>query len=204
MNKKDTKEQVNRIFWDLDEHGCHVPYTFVYKEHESFVFVIDQPENENIMRKKARILSFLDVYTKHLQKYVLQHSEFRNNRCLQLFASTMHTFYEIPPGVQFAGLNKPKNVHVCAYAQHDIGPDRNLRSHNRNVMLTVNLDEKGLHEVLRLYIHELAHTLSNHVRFRPNDHNDNNDEDFKSNERLFYKVLQSTNFFNDYWKFVNF
>ena len=91
---------------------------------------------------------------------------------------------EIKPSTGFSGLNKPKDRILT----NDVfvGPDENIRAQWRDIFLTINPRTQNITpEEMELLIHELAHTGANHVRWRPDDHN----EDFTSFEKLLWSVL---------------
>ena len=87
----------------------------------------------------------------------------------------------------FYGLNKPKNVHKTN--KPPIGKDKNLRPSYRVVMLTIrnsNGTVESCTKFLKLLIHELSHTLANHVTWREDDHG----KDFKDSESFMWKILR--------------
>ncbi len=86
---------------------------------------------------------------------------------------------EIPKGTKFSGLCKPKGRHVDKYAP-SVGKDGQERALYKDIFLDLSLTEKTL---IKLIIHELAHTMANHVRYRPSDHH----ADFKWCEKLIAK-----------------
>ena len=105
---------------------------------------------------------------------------------LKLFIDTPHVLMEIDPhDDQFNGLNKPKNVRRHNVKPH--GTDGNLRADKKCVMFRVrdqNMNRMHSTESLTmLFIHEMSHTMANHVRWRPDDHG----EDFKIYQRLITK-----------------
>lgn len=72
----------------------------------------------------------------------------------------------------FVGLNKPKFRHITN--EPPVGKDTNIRAMYRDIFLD------PADPSLELIIHELAHTMANHVRFRPDDHH----ADFKKYEKI--------------------
>lgn len=77
-----------------------------------------------------------------------------------------YTLNEMPSGVNFVGLNKPVGV-VHTHGAPPIGPDGRLRACARDIFLDLSVDD-----IEDLVIHELAHTMANHVTFREDDHAD--------------------------------
>jgi hypothetical protein len=91
-------------------------------------------------------------------------------------------YSEIPDNSPFRGMNKPMERYINDHAPL-IGKDENLRSKWRHVFLKISNDYKTLEQdaaLTSLVIHELAHTASNHQRWRNDDHG----EDFKLYENL--------------------
>lgn len=88
---------------------------------------------------------------------------------------------EIPSKTMWAGLNKPK-MRFRESSGLLIGTDGDQRPLYRDIFLDLkvpNLD--------KLVIHELAHTMANHVNYRPDDHK----YDFKVCENLIKKYWPS-------------
>jgi hypothetical protein len=83
---------------------------------------------------------------------------------------------EIPRDTKFDGLNKPKSRYRMSNIPF-IGKDANERALYRDIFLNL---EKTDSELELLLIHELAHSMANHVRYRPDDHH----ADFKYCENL--------------------
>lgn len=73
---------------------------------------------------------------------------------------------EIPQGTGFDGMNKPRDRYVTRDCP-GIGADGKIRASRRDIFL--NLD-KSPRQLQLLLVHELAHTLANHVTFREDDH----------------------------------
>ena len=93
---------------------------------------------------------------------------------------------EIKPSTGFLGLNKPKQRVLTN--EVFVGADKNIRARSRDIFLTIDPKDPNIsQEELDLFVHELAHTLSNHVRFRPDDHN----LDFKASENLIWYTLNN-------------
>jgi len=164
--------------WDIDEYNNR-PYSYVDNDgSEQIVFLM---EGSTVNKD---VLIFLNEITNIAQK----ECRYATDPNLKLFSSTKHFFYEISNIHGFEGLNKPKNVHECLKAKEQIGTDGTLRAHERYVMLA--LQGKNRKQIKELYIHEIAHTLANHVLFRPDDHR----EDFLICQQKFSEVLDSIGF----------
>jgi len=84
---------------------------------------------------------------------------------------------EIPPKTKFAGLNKPKARYRDLKAP-PVGKDSNGRALYRDIFL--DLHNNTSNKLKALIIHELAHSMANHIQWRPDDHH----ADFKFAEDL--------------------
>lgn len=87
---------------------------------------------------------------------------------------------EIPKYTKFDGLNKPK-MRYRDKRLPPVGKDGNGRALYRDVFLNLNKNNKNLEE---LVLHELSHSLANHIMYRPNDHH----ADFHWAEKLLTKA----------------
>lgn len=88
---------------------------------------------------------------------------------------------EIPSGTKFSGLNKPRMRHIDN-TQPSVGKDDTGRALYRDIFLDLGMNDQALK---KLIIHELAHSMANHIMYRPDDHH----ADFKWCEELI----------SDYW-----
>jgi hypothetical protein len=83
---------------------------------------------------------------------------------------------EISRGTAFDGLNKPK-MRYRDKRLPPVGKDANGRALYRDIFLNLNKSDKALKN---LVIHELSHSLANHIMYRPDDHH----ADFQWAEKL--------------------
>lgn len=88
---------------------------------------------------------------------------------------------EMQLNTPFNGLNKPKNIYLSN--KNNVGKDGKLRAEYRDVFITLrNSSGKFNNEkiIMKLVIHEIAHTMCNHVKWRNDDHG----KDFQHAEKL--------------------
>ena len=83
---------------------------------------------------------------------------------------------EMPKGNKHMGLNKPRMRHIDFMAPK-VGKDGQLRAMYRDIFLDLGNSDNDLKN---LVIHELAHSMANHIVYRPDDHH----ADFKWAEKL--------------------
>ncbi len=86
---------------------------------------------------------------------------------------------EIPKGTDYFGLNKPRLRYIDNNSPI-VGKDQRGRALYRDIFLNLDRNDKDLEE---LVIHELAHSMANHIAYRPDDHH----ADFKQAEKLITK-----------------
>jgi len=86
---------------------------------------------------------------------------------------------EIPDGTGFEGISKPRMRYDEIGAQ-PVGKDGTARALYRHIFLNLNNSPKSLENLI---IHELAHSMANHIFWRNDDHG----PDFKWAERLIKK-----------------
>jgi hypothetical protein len=133
---------------------------------------------ENILAR-VQVPEDTDIFQKLIDSYdEFIGNKYKRNRAvhvtpsfieegLRIFVDTNHTMQELDPSSPlFQAVNKPKNVLYTA-AAIDQGLDRKLRSSHRHVVFKTLGTE---HDVIRLLIHEFAHTPANHLCFRVDDH----------------------------------
>jgi len=169
----------NKPFWDIDE--THII--------ENNVRIIDIEKNKDIAIRNMQYVEkvFNDLKTVAYITLNLPNklTKFEKNG-INIFLNTPHIFIEMnPKDNQFLGLNKPKNIIDLKKNPHNT--DKTLRASYKVVLLKFR-DLKGnitlnKPKLLQLLVHELAHTLANHVVYRFDDHG----QDFKIYEKLLMK-----------------
>lgn len=85
---------------------------------------------------------------------------------LDIHAYGNYTLNEIPTGTRFDGINKPRGRYITSHGP-GIGADSRIRASRRDIFLNLKKTRRDLDLLL---VHELAHTLANHVTFREDDH----------------------------------
>jgi len=97
---------------------------------------------------------------------------------------------EMQLNTQFEGLNKPKQLYKCN--KYSLGKDKYLKAKKRDIFLKLrknNGDFKSYKLIIELVIHEITHTMCNHVTWR----DDNHHLDFKFSENLLKYVVKQMN-----------
>lgn len=176
--------------WDIDETKNMLK--LVGKTGN--IYLIRNTKNKQNVLK---MLDFIDGYIKCLKMELSKkwHEQTIDFSCLHgaiLFIITPCTIQEMPRNYKFDGLNKPKNiVKLVNYDNLRFKKDSMLRAGNRHIMLTIceNGKLRSWEKIKRLLLHELAHTMCNHVTYREEG---NHLEDFHMYEKFLNKFT-STN-----------
>lgn len=159
-------DKYDSVKWDFDESDIPVyiidGYLYKARSHESAIILhryrnlIDElcfriMNNENRWKGdtqlKNKVLLFLDIHKQRSPD------------------TTKYLLSEIPIGTIFSGLNKPKMRYIDNTLP-SIGKDKKGRAAYRDIFLDL-----GHPNLTDLLIHELSHTMANHIAYRDNDHN---------------------------------
>ena len=109
----------------------------------------------------------------------------------EILVITPHTLGEMPLNDGFDGLNLPKRIVKLNPSDGlKFSKDSNIRAGHRHVLLTLRKKTGDIHplaKIMKLIIHELAHTMCNHVTFRDKG---NHLKDFDDNERYLKKFIK--------------
>jgi hypothetical protein len=169
--------------WDFDE--SKIP---IYKDEKGYIYKAYSEKSANILKSyrdhinkvckrmekeidnydtvdRDRIEVFLDLHNEYLREPSNLPEPFSS--IAKRGKTSRYLLSEMPPGgsaIGFAALNKPRLRYIDETAK-PIGKDGNLRALYRDVSL--NLKEKDLDS---LVIHELAHSMANHVRWYDDNH----------------------------------
>lgn len=167
--------------WDFDESGAY--YSILYRDRFPYkVLNTHNPKTKKLVADKLhRMRLIIDRLVGDIKK-----SGMRSD-CVDVFLD-IHTdnylLSEIRKDTGFSGLNKPREVIKTNLPP--VGPDKNLRASWRDVFLTINTKTPNItKEELELLVHEIAHTMANHVTWRDDDHG----RDFQECEETIWYFL---------------
>ena len=146
-------------------------------------FLVQNGPNKS---SRAKILSKIDTKFGKIVKQ-LKPNEYKGSEqnMISILKNTPHIFLEIAPHTGFLGVNYPLGVQNTNLKP--FGTDGNERAIGRTVFLTIDPEYISDKKLENLIIHELSHTLANHVKYRPDDHG----KDFIAAEKLFKKIWTS-------------
>jgi hypothetical protein len=137
---------------------------------------------------RAKLLSKIDTKFGNIIKQ-LKPNEYvgSEQQMISILKNTPHIFLEIAPNTGFLGVNYPLGVQNTNL--EPFGTDGNERAIGRTVFLTIDPKYISEQKLENLIIHELSHTLANHVKYRTDDHG----KDFIAAEKLFKKIWTTYN-----------
>lgn len=169
--------------WDFDESEDY--YVTLYRDGYPYkVLRSHSPKIRKLVANKLhKMRNIIDNLVENLS-----HAELPQHcHNIQLFKD-IHTdnylLSEIRKDTGFIGLNKPKDIVKTNLPP--VGPDKNLRAMWRDVFLTIDTRTPKITEKeLELMVHEIAHTMANHVTWRDDDHG----RDFQECEDIIWKFI---------------
>lgn len=182
-------EQKRKI-WDINETSGMIKLA----GKSGNVFIVKNTKNKN------KVIDILDKIHQYIQIIKQELADCWANgtldfSCLNgsiLLITTPCTIQEMTRNNKFDGLNKPKNiVKLKNFDGLGFREDSELRAGRRHIMLTIceNGKLRPWKKIKKLLLHELAHTMCNHVTYREEG---NHLEDFHMYE-TFLKNFTSNN-----------
>lgn len=174
--------------WDIEENRGFVKGFINGKIYKT----LKHHNNQKVLQ----YLNFLDQYLYTLKEEMIQrkYSCYENN-CQNeslLFIKTPCTLQEIPNNTVFEGINKPKNIVIFSGDGLQFEKDNGYRAGNRHIMLSLRTKTGRLRtwsKVKKLFLHELAHTMCNHVTYREAG---NHEGDFVKAEQFLNFLVQTS------------
>ena len=171
---------MEKQFWDFNEN---TNYTIVNIQGKNYKVINKYLDYYNA----ALILNFINLIIENICIY-FKINYFRYSKNDQILIDCFcdihpdnYLLSEMQLGTNFYGINKPRNLYNSN--KPPIGKDKTLRAGYRHVFITLRnknhvFNDKD--EIMKLVIHEIAHTMCNHVTWRDDDHG----KDFKHAEKL--------------------
>ena len=178
-------------FWDFDEN---INFTEVIINNKKYKVLYKYKD----YIQAAKLLYQLDITLLLICKY-LNVNKYKYSKEEQYaidcfldihFNNNKTSLAEMQLGTIFGGLNKPRDL--VKTNKPYIGKDKNLRAKYRTVFLTLRRKDgkfKSNKFIIDLFIHEITHTLCNHVTWRDDDHG----EDFIKNEKKLKDIFLKIN-----------
>lgn len=178
---------MEKEFWDFDEN---INYIIVKDDETNSSYkVLNIHKN---FKKSAeyliyfkKIIYLMCIYL-YLNKYIYDIKDHSAIECfLDIHFYKQYLLSEMQIGTQFNGINKPRQLYKTKLKP--IGDDGSDRATYRHIFLTLrhsNGKFKTIKPLIDLLIHELTHTMCNHIRWRNDDHG----KDFIKYEKLLTDV----------------
>ena len=178
-------------FWDFDENINFIEVIINNKKYKVLYKYTDSSQSANIL-VQLDITLFLICNYLSTNKYKYSKEERNAIECFLdvHFNNKKTSLAEMQIGTIFNGLNKPRDI--IKTNKPYIGEDKNIRAKYRTVFLTLrkkNGKFKSNKSIMDLFIHEITHSMCNHISWRDDDHG----EDFKKYEKLLSEVLLKIN-----------
>ena len=181
---------MEKEFWDFNEN---INYTTVNIQGRNYKVINKFPDYYSaalILNYIHNIIIQICIYLK-INYYKYSKSDQIIIDCFCDIHPNNYLLSEMQLGTNFYGLNKPKNLYNSN--KPSIGKDKKLRASYRHVFLTLrdsngNFNDKE--KIMKLVIHEIAHSMCNHVTWRDDDHG----KDFKHAEKLIMNAYLKINF----------
>ena len=163
--------------WDLEEKMGFSFYKLINSDIQTKIYGIRNDLKNNL--HALDYLYFIDIYIQELIKCIKNNKKLVkerscSNECI-IFANTPYKLQEIPKGTLYNGINKPKDIH---WKTKDCNIqtllDNGLLAGSRHIMLEIRHSSgmlkqwSGIDGVKNLLLHELSHTMCNHVTYREN------------------------------------
>jgi hypothetical protein len=199
MTFYDYSDTYDPVKWNFDESTLNVfehdGYIYKATNESKFLKLVAIREKinqlcENIIKhskeiekiKNTQLLNGINLFLElHMEFYrpdsILPEPFYSRNKTKH--STSRYLLSEMPAKTNYTGMSKPKLL----YKSDDlpiIGKDGKGRALYRDVFLNLDLNQYNLN---KLIIHELAHSLANHIQFRENDHK----KDFKNAENFIAK-----------------
>lgn len=181
----------SKEFWDFDENINYITVNYNNKKY-NVIYKFKNYINSAIILYKIDYI--LNLICQDLYKNYNQYSE-NDKIAIECFLSIhMNNNYklsEMQLDTIFEGLNKPRDIYKSS--KLSLGKDTNFRAKNRHIFLTLrrkNGSFKSFNSIINLFIHEITHTMCNHIKWRDDDHG----KDFNHYENLIKKVYKNIAF----------
>lgn len=174
--------------WDIEENKGF-QWKIVNHDRKYKVFV-NHRSKKNI-EKVALLLNYIEQYVEYLKYYLSYNTSPKSNQYIahqNVFIDTPHIFQEIGSGTLYEGINKPKNIIHIQHPPKLFSKDNQYRAEYRLIMLSLRTKTGNLrtwNKIKRLLLHELAHTMCNHITYREEG---NHEKDFDDCESILHNV----------------
>lgn len=171
-------------FWDFNEIDN---YSIINLNNNKY-HVLNKYSDKYIAVQILDYLNYIiNLMCIYLQKYYTKYTNTEQIaiKCFLDIHCNKCQLSEMQLNTPFDGLNKPRNVYKSN--KEKLGSDKHLRAKYRHVFLTLR-NENGsfrhIDSIMNLTLHEIAHTMCNHVTWT----DDNHKKDFIKYEKILTNV----------------
>lgn len=213
--------------WDLDETKGFVDMTIRINSFgggggggaDELVYKVINGRDKTLNNKVLHYIYLLDKYLFVLKKELLENFKTLPHEIqsgAEVLIKTPHSLQEIPANNSYEGVNKPKSIVTSLDVNGDpiddlsFALDNDVRSGCRHIMLHLrdasssggskNKLRNWNNVVKKLFIHELAHSMCNHCRYREEE---NHSDDFDLHEGFLLDFVSSNKNLKDVEKEIN-
>lgn len=162
-------------FWDFDENKNFKTITVQGKPYKVLNIYKNYNTALEILLYLNYLISKICMYL-HINYYKYSPEDQIAIKCfLDIHMPGNNRYYlsEMQLNTDFNGINKPRKLFRSK--DKPLGTDGRDRASYRHVFLTLRYNNgqfKQLNDIIKLTIHEIAHTMCNHIRWREDDHGD--------------------------------
>lgn len=159
-------------FWDFDERINYV--TEISPYNGKSYKVINRPGKNKAVKLLSQIDNYITKISLTLMKNYNNYPDYMKDPIF-IFLSihpSNHKLMEMQLNTEFMGLNKPKNVKINKKLP-PLGKDGYLKAGKRYIFFQLRKSNgkfKTFAELRPLVLHEITHTMANHVTWRDDDH----------------------------------
>lgn len=180
---EDTKEK-----WDLEEHRGFRTYSLQGKSYS-----VNIKRSENNAKEAAILLMYIEQYVDQLIADLVAVSRAKqvSSPNIDIIAETPYRIQEIEYSRGYYGINKPKNIYEISNPKRLFALDNRYRATWRLIMLSLRSSNGNFKEwksIKNTLIHELAHTMCNHVTYRESG---NHQKDFNDAEQCLIEISKN-------------
>ena len=171
---------MKKEFWDFDENTNYTTVNIQGKNYKVINKFPDYYSAALILNNIHNIIIQICIYFK-INYYKYSKNDQIIIDCFNDIHPNNYLLSEMQLDTNFYGLNKPKNLYNSN--KPPIGKDKKLRAGYRHVFITLRNAHGKFNDkekIMKLVIHEISHTMCNHVTWRDDDHG----KDFKHAEKL--------------------
>ena len=175
------ENEKTRHLWDINETEGFRSYGI-----DGQTYTVNVKRSHNNLKECAKVLRFIDLYIKQLIDDLVKRCMERGvmSESCKIISNTPYVVQEIEYDSGFHGINKPKGIIHSGTTKKHFKLDNDLRATWRLIMLELRESDGSFmpwSSIKTTLLHELAHTMCNHIRYRTSG---NHQKDFHDCESV--------------------